>query len=129
MVCSFETANGSDLIELCSHLVDFTLGFFFGLAISRLELACQLFALTINLFPVVISEFAPLLFCSALEFGPFAFNLVPVHRENLLVVMLNQIKYADVRICLNNVGAGLTFQKGDKKFHGRELGSQWYVES
>ena len=70
--------NSSGLIGR-DPLVDFVSDLFLGIAVSLLQRAFELFALTVNSRNVVVSQLAPLAAHLANKLAPFAFDNVPVH--------------------------------------------------
>ena len=85
------------VLEAGCQSVDFALGFILFLAVTGLDLAGQLFTLAIDFSPVIVRQLAPLFLGGTLKFGPFTFDLIPVHGISPLV---RQITMRAVRACV-----------------------------
>ena len=59
--------------------IDLTLSFLLGHAVSLLQSAGKLIALTRDEVQVIVCELSPLLFSRSSELLPLAFELIPIH--------------------------------------------------
>jgi len=65
--------------DLAHPTINFSLNFFFGIAIMCLQAAFEFIAPALDYCKVVIGQFSPMLLGFALELFPIAFNFIPVH--------------------------------------------------
>src|SRR6516165_10935745 len=79
LIPTFSLCGNSDLRLALQPSIDVLTHHIFGETVTLLEYTFKLFALSVDLCEIVLSELAPLLFDLTLSLLPISFDEVPVH--------------------------------------------------